>query len=313
MRAVAESDLIFDRKVKKMGNNIVDSSESLYYDTNYDAFEQYCNAFDVKDKDIIAVLVAYFDESYNQRSINNLADPLVYTVGCCLSTKEQWLKYRVRWQSALKQAKIKHFHMTDFEAGKGDYASWSKLVAIERLKRFHSIMNDHIMFNCASVVNCADFDTFTSKKVKRRKKQPKLDYYSFDVIVCMDAIGNWCTKNNYNEPINYVFAHLDKQGSFLDEWFAYCSSNPVLKKRYRLSSVWAKGLMRDVPELQAPDIVAYEMNKRAANEYGRAEKFTRKSLANLNFDYDKIEPLYYSMDEIKSIFSSGDISPFTLE
>ena len=37
-----------------------------------------------------------------------------------------------------------------------------------------------------------------------------------------------------------------------------------------------------VTQLQAADIIAYEVNKRAANYIGEAENFMRKSFDNLN-------------------------------
>jgi hypothetical protein len=290
------------------GNNILDAPASVYYDTDYDTFEQYCEAFDVKDGDVIAVLTAYFDESYNQPKDSNKGEHLIYAVGCCLSTKEQWTKFNVKWKSALEaEPKIDYFHMCDFEFGAPPYTDWSDSVRKERLQRFHTILKEHTIFNCASVVSRDDFDTVPIK----RYKLPNFDYYTFNVIVCMDEIASWCRKNNHNEPIRYFFSHIVKQGAYLDEWFSYCLRHPELKKRYRMFESWSKGLMKDVPPLQAADIIAYEMNKRAANEYGKTKQYFRPELDSLNLPPDRFNALFYGKEELHDILNKNDdIAPF---
>lgn len=243
------------------------------------------------------MLTAYFDESYNQLSEKRPNDPLLFTVGCCLSTVEEWRKLGVRWKSELKRKpRIPFFHMTDYESRHRYFSDWSNVMRVKRLQRFHQIMKDHIKYHFSGTVNRADIDTIFSK---RKGKQPLLDYYFFGTVVCMDAISTWCEKNQYDKPIHYVFAHLDKQGSYFDEWFAHCLNTPELRKRYRLASMWARGIMKDVPQLQAADILAYEMNKRAVNEFGEGKNFVRKSLDNLNFE--NCDSLYYGIDEIRAV------------
>jgi hypothetical protein len=54
-----------------------------------------------------------------------------------------------------------------------------------------------------------------------------------------------------------------------------------LKRRYRTRDRWVKGIMKDVVPLQAADILAYELNKRAVNSVGAGVQRVRKSLDNL--------------------------------
>ncbi len=100
-----------------------------------------------------------------------------------------------------------------------------------------------------------------------------------------------------DEPRHYVFADLEKQGGALDPMFRYMLSSAELTKKYRLSGMWTKGIMSKVTQLQASDIVAYEINKRAANLMGEGKKFIRRLLQNMNL-YKNFAPLYFGAVEI---------------
>jgi hypothetical protein len=106
--------------------------------------------------------------------------------------------------------------------------------------------------------------------------------YAFNAFSCMSEMNDWCNKKNYEGPIQYVFAHLDKQGGHLDEFFGRALKNEKLKKALRLTGTWTKGLARDVPGLQGADILAYEVTKRIADLYGAGEREIRKSLDNMH-------------------------------
>jgi hypothetical protein len=67
--------------------------------------------------------------------------------------------------------------------------------------------------------------------------------------------------------------------------------------------------MKYEPALQAADIVAYEFNKRAVNEYGPKDQVIRKSLQNLQFNYDKVEPLYYGKERIRELLQNVPLPP----
>ena len=58
--------------------------------------------------------------------------------------------------------------------------------------------------------------------------------------------------------------------------------------------------MKEVPQLQAADIIAYEFNKRAVNEISPDENYIRKSLDNLDFE-GNCTPLYYGVGQVISI------------
>jgi hypothetical protein len=173
------------------------------------------------------LFAAYCDESYNARTGKNADDPLIYTVAACISTVDEWRKFRVRWRAALNQKpKLDFFHMTDFEGRFGQFAKLGRVDGLERLQRLHSIMRDHVQFSVSMSVDKEGFDEVWNEYQIKRPRRLWLDYYLFGVIAAARAIQVWADREQVNQPIQYIFAHLDKQGPALDAWFSFALNNP---------------------------------------------------------------------------------------
>ena len=71
----------------------------------YDAFEHLCHvAFPEGSKGrLMAMLTAYFDESYSHKTLAEPDKPLVYTVAGWVATVEGWRAFRKEWKKALRQ------------------------------------------------------------------------------------------------------------------------------------------------------------------------------------------------------------------
>lgn len=245
------------------------------------------------------MLTAYFDESYNHRTKKCPNEPLVYTVGCWLSTAQKWLLFEKKWRLALRKAGVQFFHMTDFEARRGEYEFWSNSKRIRVLKELHSIIDKHTIFGFSSSVNCADYDNLIAP-TPRYADYFGRSYYDFDVRVCMRKLKDWCNQTGYNGTVQYVFADLAKQGRALDRIFREVLDHPEAKEWFRASGMWTKGLMRDVVQLQAADVVTYELNKRIVDEIkaGKSgQRHIRKSLENMHLS-KKFAPLYFNREDM---------------
>lgn len=246
------------------------------------------------------MLTAYFDESYNHRTEKNPDDPLVYTVACWVSTAQKWLLFEKKWRFALNRAGVGFFHMTDFEARRGEYGLWPKSRRVSVLKELHRIINDHVIFGCSSSVVRADYDAVIATLPQYAHYFGK-SYYDFNVRVCMHKLKDWYKDKSYDGEVRYVFADMAKQGAALDRIFHEVSGHPEAKKRFRLNGTWAKGVMREVVQLQAADVVAYEINKRVVDEVkaGRTgERHIRKSLDNMRLS-KKFAPLYFNSKDMR--------------
>jgi len=249
------------------------------------------------------VLIAYLDESYNQRTRKNPDDPLVYTVGCWLSTFGQWKKFNKKWRSEIKAAGVDWFHMSEYESRLNAYQSWPDIKRIGVLKQLHRIIKDHTIYGVTLSVNCADYDALIRGDLLRRAFGKT--YYAFNVRMIMKDLAEWSDKNNQPGPIHYVFAELQGQGNELDKIFREALKEPRMKSWLRLSGMWSKGLMRDVSQLQAADIAAYELNKRAVNHVSSKPQFIRKSLNNLATGLygSRLAPLYFGKPELTTLIA----------
>lgn len=252
------------------------------------------------------MLVAYLDESYNHRTEKNPNDPLIYTVAGCLSTVEKWSRFGKQWKSALKSRELDHFHMAKFESRIGEYADWSEQTRHAYFRRLKRIIKENTLYNVTLSVNCADYDELITGEVRAEWGKT---YYGFDVRLLMKTFSEWADENNYQGMIHYVFAELKGQGGELDRIFTRCLKNPEVKSQYRLNGMWSKGLMRDVVQLQAPDIFAYELNKRAVNHFGMGKKRVRKTLDLFQYERDRLAPLYISRKEILKLFKTTGYKP----
>lgn len=244
---------------------------------SFNGFES-ATAF-LKRSDYVAVLYAYFDESYNQANPKMPNDALIYTVACYLSPVWKWKRLADKWTKVLTEAGIDDFHMNRYENRVKEYEKWDETKRVQVLQRLHKIINDEVIYGSAFAMDRIAFDEIVTTEARRvlSARSP----YAFNAFSCMSEINDWCNKKGYNEPIHYVFAHLQKQGGDLDGFFKRALANPQLKKALRLTGTWTKGLAKDVPQLQAVDILAYEVTKRAADLFGAGERKIRKSLQNM--------------------------------
>ena len=269
-----------------------------------------CRALFLPRKSLIAVLTAYFDESYNHHTETDRHSPLVYTVGCWLSTAEHWKTFGKKWSAALRSAQIDSFHMKEYETRRREYQHWTELKRIGVLKRLHRIIKEHVLYGCASAVGRIAYDEIITPDVRDVFGKT---YYGFTALGCIELINEWCNKNAYDGPIHYVFADLAKQGSDLDRIFRRALNNPTIKKQLRMNGMWTKGLMKEIVQLQAADIIAYEINKRAVNNESMEEKFLRKSLGNLYLDHENFDAKFYERAELSELVSdlrSGKIETY---
>lgn len=256
----------------------------------------------MSNESLVAMLTAYFDESWNHRTDKNQNDPLIYTVACWLSPVEQWKKFSKKWKSALRSAGIEDFHMKEYESRLGEYAEWPDLKRVGVLKRLHRIIKDHTIYGCSFSIDRTAFDELITPDWKRAFATKS--YYGFTVFACLNELSERCDQKGYDERIHHVFAHMKGQGSDLDAIFNYLLKRPRLRDALRLSGTWTKGFARDIPQLQAADIVAYEINKHISNIFGGGTREIRKSLFNLHLDTRGVfKASYFGREEIAGMMS----------
>jgi hypothetical protein len=269
----------------------------------HDSFEHLCwVAFpDGPSRQMMAMLTAYLDESYNQPTDKEPNPPLVFTVGCWLSTVEKWSRFGKQWKAELRNAGIEHFHMNKFENRIGEYEDWSDFKRHTFLRRLKRIIKDNTVYGVSVAVNCKDYDEVAKGEMRQQWGK---SYYGFDVRVIIWYLGEWAKDHNYHGNIHYVFAHRDKQGGELDQIFSECLNNESARKRFRLSTGWTKAFAKDEVRLQAADLITYELNKRCVNEIGGGHRYVRASLNMFQLDRSRYAPLYMGRKQILRLYEA---------
>ena len=267
---------------------------------DYDSFGYFCASMGFDKGDVVAVLKAYFDESYNQPNPKRPNEPLLYTVGCWLSTAEKWSKFDKRWKRILEDAGIEYFHASTFESRFPPYDGWSDTKRLRVQQDLLRAISDYTIFGSAPMVHRGDWEKFIEKRPALRDAFGRTPY-GFDVMAAIGMVTDWCNRNDYSGPVRYIFAELKGQGNVLDFIFKTLLENREIRERYRLDGTWSKGLMRLIRPLQAADIIAYEFNKRAANHMSPDRKTIRGTLRYLNqrgLSDANVDPIYFGKTEL---------------
>ena len=111
------------RLLRKVIIPLTKQGEELLYPT--DAFESMCASLFLSDNDLVAMLKAYFDESYNHRSPKRPGEPLVFTVACWLAPVQQWKRFGKKWKHAVRNAQqyLKRTNQIQFDGKRWSLAA----------------------------------------------------------------------------------------------------------------------------------------------------------------------------------------------
>jgi len=206
---------------------------------------------------IIAMFVAYFDESGTQRG-----SPVVAVAGF-LAPVKQWERFQAEWARVLQQEGLSFFHATDWENRQGQFKGWDNDQRIAVYKKLTGIIQRRITIPVLTAVNTADYAE--AKLWEMVQEDFPRNPYGFCALVCMQIIGNWADQVKYNGPIAYVFEDGAAHRTELTTSLRDILRDDVNKRRFRfISSTYAD--KRAFTPLQAADILAYEACKDMRNQ-----------------------------------------------
>jgi len=244
------------------------------------------------------MITAYFDESGTHG--NQKVDPPVLSIGCYVSTDEQWTLFNREWQAVLDEAGVECFHVTTFESRFGGYAGWTD----EKRKRVYAglqgIIKRRVKKAIAACVVLRDYDELITGEYRQRLLSP----YAFAARCCFEMIGDWSRRYELREPVDCVFEAGSGMGGEVGDVFRR------VKAKNNLGSL-SYGLKKDPHKrtlpLQAADVLAYEIRKLAITVVGcmrddKRKLFMRRSMENL-FGFPH-ETYYYDRDALAEILAA---------
>lgn len=203
----------------------------------------------------MASFAAFFDESGTHGS------PVLALAGY-LATVEQWTEFSREWGEALNQESLTHFHMSKFEARRGEFTGWDKERRLRLQKRLIGIIKRRVNVGIFCALNLRDYEETMTEWRKAHFGSP----YNFCVKLCLGFTSLWAQKYKRTEPITFVIERGAGYNSEINNSFNGIFADETLRKLFRLGSLTFVDKKAALP-LQAADLFAYEVWKDATNRF----------------------------------------------
>jgi hypothetical protein len=215
---------------------------------------------------------AYFDESGTHGS------PILTLAGY-IATVEQWAEFSREWDELLKQEALTHFHMSKFEARRGEFDGWDNERRLRVQKRLLGIIKRRVTLGVFCAVNLAAYEETMTEFRRTNFGSP----YNFCVKLCLAFVSFWAQEYKRKEPIAYVIEHGAGYNKEINRSFADMFASQEWRQIFRLGSLSFVDKKAALP-LQAADLLAYEVWKDATNRFlieGEKKRPQRKSFTSL--------------------------------
>jgi uncharacterized protein DUF3800 len=221
------------------------------------------------------MLVAYMDESGDHDPSGKQPGSEIAVIAGYVATKDQWLKFELRWKNVLKKFGVQVFHAKECAHRKNEFCGW----ADEKRNDFHvqltRVINENILVGIGGVVLLSDYNSVLPEWAKREVKHP----YYFCFAVMMRTLRQFRERFLPTEPIDFVFDRKKSFEGVLSDMFNHLRDNSP-NHRGRLGSVSFRA-KDEVIQLQAADYLAYEVRRYAADKFIGSTRPTRKTMESL--------------------------------
>lgn len=220
--------------------------------------------FDVPEDGLMVALAAYLDDAgtHEGSRLVNVAGPI--------ASIRQWVSFSKAWNRKLHSLGLEFFRMADFVSGYGPYAGWNedkKRIVLGSLVR---VIRDHVRHLVGNAVFTNDFRMAYADHPSPCVKTP----YHFCAVMTLPAVGYWKLSSLKREPVALIFESGNK---LFDQYFRLVQedfSNDLVKETYGVKSL-TLGNKKEMPPLQAADIVAYGGYKCASQKRSTRTLHTR--------------------------------------
>jgi len=191
---------------------------------------------------------AFFDESGHPKDPNLR----VFAVGGFVTSQDRATALQAEWRSELAREGVSWFHATELEQGIREYSGWSAA----RREEFRDRMIDIIRRNAEELIGSVQHLVDPSDHGELRSVYYK-SYRScaHDVVLCCES-----------DTVDLVFARQEEvvESDFrADHQALVAALKQHLEVDSNLGGIDIRGA-REVPALQAADLVVYELARHAA-------------------------------------------------
>jgi hypothetical protein len=230
-------------------------------------------------KRMLAVLVAFLDESGIHDPTGKEPGSQVAGFGGALAPTETWDEIEARWLDVLKRWQVPFFHMTDCLYQKKGFAGWSREQAEGLTQEMFDIITDYQMLRVCGTVSVQDYDRLIDTALKESLKHP----YYFCLTLCMRQIIDWLPAD-FSEKVAFV---CDRHSEFAPHAYSNFELLRTQMERPELLGSLTFDCKQDRIPLQVADPIVYTLTRYLRRKIYEPEKpLERWSAALLKDQYN---------------------------
>jgi hypothetical protein len=194
---------------------------------------------------------AYFDESEN---VGDVDTPPMISVGGYFFNKENALLFDAEWRSLLNRYELTHFSMADCNSQWGEFKKYSNTECIGIQTEFIEVLKRRALRGFAACM-----ETSLGRLLPSAKSHGinLISPYSFCSYWCLFYGRTWGQQNKFSGRIAYFYEQGYLRQPEFDRIIGDMFANDSLKDQFFYASHTFAD-KRDVPQLQAADILAWQ-------------------------------------------------------
>jgi hypothetical protein len=205
------------------------------------------------------MLWGFFDESGEHDKATGQLYRL--TVGGCWAPFASWEMFSMEWKATLDSFGINVFHMTDFEASRGEFEGWNEPEHKERRNSFLNALLDIMKAHISQYVGFSEIATDGKFK----------EAYEANLI-------SMFANSSFNDNPSIVLARHPDYGPDKMAALVEATERALAHLHFRVNS-WAFGEPSKICPLQAADLIAYEFSRAdRENEFERPRRYPLRRL-----------------------------------
>jgi hypothetical protein len=185
-------------------------------------------------------------------------------VAGCIATVNQWALFEREWREMLDREGVSIFHRNDLENFKGEFQEkdgWNPARRARVVSLAQGIIRRRMNFGICSAVIKRDYAEIIIGEMRDYYGR---HYYTFCVNDALRLVGNWIRDFSRTDPLHFVFESGAEGSGEVAARLAEISGSERLRRLYNLAG-WSFADKRDVVQLQAADVWAYETFKQMDN------------------------------------------------
>jgi hypothetical protein len=230
----------------------------------------------------VLLLEAYFDESGTH------AGSAAVSVAGYIARPEQWIAFEPEWRKVLSDFGLEFFHWSDCESAAAGtpYAGWSREKRRDAFAQLVDITNRHAIASVGCVIERSLYEKHVPKHIQRAYN----GLYGLAAQNCADSAATLVKTRLAEKGISsdariaYVFEASPGGVGQVSNLFNENINDPVRRDFFRIQD-FRFGLKKELPPLQAADILAYELFRYLPMKLGIDKKPER------SFYTDRLESL----------------------